>query len=110
MPTKLWSISGWRNGCRGCTSRNLVSSRLKAGLGTGLCGAVAVAACADRFAVSDTFRFDVDCAWVGLRYGDTAAGVGVEEKRRARGRHWIAFLAVLVCSIVAAVTIDVSKR
>lgn len=107
IPTKLWSISGCRKGCNGCTSLSLeISSlRLNAGEGTGRCCDDAGAAWASRFAVSETFRFEGGCVCVcvcPLRYGETAAGAGVEEKRRARGRHWTARLAVLACSIVAA--------
>jgi hypothetical protein len=36
-----------------------------------------------------------------LRYGDSAAGAGVVEKRRAFGRHCTARFAVVACSIVA---------
>ena len=81
-----------------------MSSRLNAGLGIGRCGAVAVAACADRFAVSETFRLEgdcCDCACVAFLCGDTAAGAGVEENLRALGTACTARLAALACSIVA---------
>lgn len=106
IPTKLWSISGCRKGCSGCTSRIRSSLRLNAGLGIGRC-AVAAAAAAGRGAVSDTLRLGEAwvwvwvCACVVLRYGETAAGDGLEEKRRL-GRHCTARLAVVACSIVAA--------
>ena len=103
IPTKLWSISGCRNGCRGCTSLKRSSVRLKAGLGVGRCCDATAAACADRVAVSDTFRFAVDFDWDGaaLLYCEMAAGAGVEENRRAFGRHWTARLAVLACNMLA---------
>lgn len=83
----LWSISGCRNGWRGCTSLSLASSRLNAGDGIGRRGSVdvAVAAAAERFAVSDTFRLDngCDCDCADWRYGDTAAFACVVENVRA---------------------------
>ena len=111
IPTKLWSISGCRNGCRGCTSLKRSSVRLKAGLGVGRCCDATAAACADRVAVSDTFRFDVDfgCDCAPLLYGEMAAGAGVEENRRALGRHWTTRLAVLACNMLA-VFIRAGKR
>ncbi len=81
-----------------------MSSRLKAGLGIGRCVAGAVAACADRVAVSDTFRFEdvgCDCDCVAFRCGDIAAGAGVEENVRALGTLCTARFAALACSIVA---------
>lgn len=68
---------------------------MKAGLGTALRGDVAAAACADRFAESETFRRVVCgvCVAAVRLYGDRAAGAGVEENRRTCGKHWVAFLA-----------------
>ena len=36
-----------------------------------------------------------------LRYGERAAGAGVVEKWRARGRHWTALLAAFDCIMTA---------
>jgi hypothetical protein len=105
LPTKLWSSSGWRYGCRGCASRSFESSRLNAGLGTVRVAVAdeAVAASDCRAALAETLRFVVVWAWVAvvpLLYGDNAATREVDERfRRARGRHWSAWRAECDCSM-----------
>ena len=82
MPTKVWSISCGLYGLSGCTSRHLVSSRLKAGLGSGRSWvAVAAVVLLGLFAASVVVR--ALAAWAALRYGDTAEAGLVEEKWRA---------------------------